>query len=259
MDLEQLPHRIGPKCKAIVAVHLYGQPLNMDKLMAICGERNVALIEDGAQAHGARYGEKRVGSFGTISCFSFYPTKNLAAFGDGGAVLTQDPKLAARVRRLRNHGRVSRYEHSEVGYNYRMDELQGRVLNTKLGHLDKWNARRRELVRKYCERLKKLPLFIPKVATSAEPVYHLFPVGLGCRDELALYLREHQIETGVYYPVPLHLQPAFRSLGHSEGDFPVAERIAKETLSLPLHPFLTDDQADFVCRRIGEFFEDRHS
>jgi dTDP-4-amino-4,6-dideoxygalactose transaminase len=253
MDLEQLPSLIGAKCKAVIAVHLFGLPVDLDRLREICKQKNVFLVEDAAQAHGARLGDRRIGSMGTISCFSFYPSKNLGAFGDGGAVLANDDQMIERLRRLRNHGRFTKYEHSEVGYNYRMDELQGGVLEMKLRYLDEWNVRRRHYAERYRKALAPLGVHMPQPLPTAEAVWHLFPIAVERRDDLATFLHEHQVDSGVHYPVPLHLQPAFAGLGHKRGDFPVAEDLAQHMLSLPISPFHTDENIDYVCRRIGEF------
>jgi len=254
MDRRQVERAIGPHCRAVIAVHLYGQPLPVRELQEICERKNVALIEDAAQAHGARYGEERAGSFGKLACFSFYPSKNLGAYGDGGMITTNDTDLAARLRRLRNHGRTTKYEHSEIGFNYRMDAVQATVLNFKLPFLDEWNAARRYWAGRYRERLSEAPLRLPALIPDTEPVYHLFTVRCARRDQLASFLADRSIETGVHYPVPLHLQPAFRFLGHAVEDFPVAEAIARETISLPMFSEMTEQQFEHVCESMDEFF-----
>ncbi len=254
MDIEQLEHSIGTKCRAVIGVHLYGQPLPMRALQDICERKKIALIEDAAQAHGARYGSQRIGSFGKMACFSFYPGKNLGAYGDGGMITTDDSTMAERLRRLCNHGRISKYEHGEVGFNYRMDSVQGTVLNVKLPFLDEWNARRRYWASRYRERLSETPLQLPALIAESEPVYHLFTIRHENRDELARFLAAQEIETGVHYPVPLHLQPAFAYLGHRKGDFPIAEEIARETLSLPIFPEMTEQQFEHICESMHEFF-----
>jgi dTDP-4-amino-4,6-dideoxygalactose transaminase len=254
MDVDQVRRAIGPKCKAVVAVHLYGQPVEVARLKEACAENGVHLIEDAAQAHGARYEGQRAGALGAAGCFSFYPGKNLGAFGDGGAVTTNDSELAERIRRLRNHGRLTKYEHAEVGFNFRMDAIQAAALNVKLPYLDKWNERRRALAAQYRERLAGLPIRLPAAISPTEPVHHLFPVLTSERDRLAEFLKQRQIETGVHYPVPLHLQPAFSKLGHKVGDFPVAESIARQELSLPIFPEMTEEQIDSVCKCVREFF-----
>ena len=259
MDLQAVTTSVSPRCRAIIAVHLYGQPVQLDEIERICRENSLELIEDAAQAHGARFGDRRVGSFGAASCFSFYPGKNLGAFGDGGAITTNRDALAERLRRLRNHGRLTKYEHAEVGFNYRMDALQGAVLNYKLGFLDRWNERRRYWAGRYRERLSGLPLLMAGPVRDTEPVYHLFAIRCGLRNELAEFLAHRGIQTGIHYPIPLHLQPAFRHLGYKKGEFPVAEKIADEVLSVPIFPEMTEPQFEHVCHSIAAFFVSRRA
>lgn len=254
MDPEQVRTAIGPKCKAVVAVHLYGQPVEAYRLKHTCEQAGIHLVEDAAQAHGARVAEQRAGSIGHLGCFSFYPGKNLGAFGDGGIVTTNDKKLSEHIRRLRNHGRLTKYEHAEIGFNFRMDAIQAAALRVKLPLLDTWNEARRRLAARYRERLAGLPIRFPALIPNTEPVYHLFPILTPDRDRLGKYLGEREIDTGVHYPVPLHLQPAFRNLGYKAGDFPVAELIAQQELSLPIFPEMTEEQHDHVCRSIRKFF-----
>ena len=226
----------------------------MTELEKVCAEKGVPFIEDAAQAHGARFGGRRVGSFGRAACFSFYPGKNLGAFGDGGMITTDDPELAECLRRLRDHGRLSKFEHQEVGFNFRMDEIQGAVLNCKLRHLDQWNQSRRSWAARYKERLGGLRLRFPQTIPHTEPVYHLLTACCDARDELSKFLAERGIQAGIYYPIPLHLQPAFRYLGHSAGDFPVAEHIAQNTISLFVFPEMTEEQFEHVIESITGFF-----
>ena len=253
MDVRKLSEVITQRCRAVIGVHLYGQPVSLMSLAHTCAEKGISLIEDAAQAHGARCGDRRVGSFGRAACFSFYPGKNLGAFGDGGLIATDDVELAERTRRLRDHGRLSKYEHDEVGFNFRMDAIQGTVLNYKLRFLDEWNQRRRFWAERYRERVAGLPLRLPQPIPQTEPVHHLFPVCCDSRDALAQFLASRGIETGVHYPIPLHLQPAFRHLGHQRGDFPVAEACARECLSLPLFPHLNEAQVAWVCESVREW------
>jgi dTDP-4-amino-4,6-dideoxygalactose transaminase len=255
IDARKLSAAITSSCRAVIAVHLYGQPVNLTPLLEICEAKGIPLIEDAAQAHGARVSERRVGSFGRAACFSFYPGKNLGAFGDGGAITTNDAEFSTRIRRLRDHGRISKYEHQEVGFNYRMDEIQGVVLNYKLWFLDGWNQQRRRWAARYREELVNLPLRFPENISGTEPVHHLFPVCCERRDKLAEFLGSRAIHTGIHYPIPLHLQPAFHHLGHEKGDFPVAEKIAREVLSLPIFPEMTEQQFDYVCRSVTDFFD----
>ncbi len=256
MDTEQVEAVITPKCKAVIAVHLYGQPAELQKLRNVCDRRGVHLVEDAAQAHGAYAFGKRIGSVGDVACFSFYPGKNLGAFGDGGAVTTNSEELASRIRRLRNHGRTTKYEHAEVGFNYRMDTIQAAALNVKLPCLDGWNRRRREIAAEYRARLAGSPVKLPALIPDTEPVHHLFPIVTAERDRLAEWLKEKHIETGVHYPVPLHLQPAFKSLGYKAGDFPVSESIAAGELSLPIFPEMVQEQIEWVCAQVRDFFSD---
>ncbi len=255
MDLTQVEDKITDRTKVIIAVHLYGQPVQMAQLREMCARKGVHLIEDAAQAHGARYRGEPAGSLAEVGCFSFYPGKNLGAYGDGGAITTNNTKLADRVRRLSNHARVNKYEHDEVGWNFRMDELQGVVLGHKLTKLNAWNARRRELAEEYRLRLAHLPLRMYIVPPECEAVYHLMVIRLQDPQGLAQYLRERGIETGFHYPIPVHLQPSFSSLGYKPGDFPVAESICRQSLSIPVFPEMTPGQQDLVCESIGAFFE----
>jgi dTDP-4-amino-4,6-dideoxygalactose transaminase len=255
MDVTKLEAAIGLKCKAVMPVHLYGQPVQIREVQEICAGKNIVMIEDSAQAHGARYMGQRTGSFGVAAGFSFYPGKNLGAYGDGGIITTNDAALAERMRRLRNHGRLTKYEHAEIGFNFRMDSIQGAVLNVKLKYLDQWNERRRHWAAKYREKLASLPVRLPALIPGTEPVHHLFPVLTPQRDRLGEFLKTKGIESGLHYPLPLHMQPAFRHLGYKKGDFPVAEEIAIQELSLPIFPEMTDTQHEAVCNAVGEFFK----
>jgi dTDP-4-amino-4,6-dideoxygalactose transaminase len=255
VDPNDLEARITSRTRAVIAVHLYGSPVDMDAILEICARKNVLLIEDAAQAQGARYHRRRVGSFGEIACFSFYPGKNLGAFGDAGAITTHSPALADRIRSLSNHGRSQcRYEHAEVGYNFRMDELQGIVLHAKLKKLDDWNASRRHRAEVYRARLDGLPLEFYEVSAECEAVYHLMAICCDENQALAQYLQGQNIDCRFHYPIPVHLQPAFRHLGFPRGSFPVAERIARRTLSLPIFPEMTERQLDHVCTCIRNFY-----
>ena len=251
MDPNQVESRITTRTKAVLAVHLYGQPLQMDPLRDICQRKGLYLIEDAAQAHGAKDKGQRAGSLGDVACFSFYPGKNLGAYGDGGAITTNDSDLAARVRRLANHGRTNKHEHSEIGWNFRMDEIQGVVLKHKLTKLDGWNRRRRALADAYRAHLLGLPIRTYHVPQDCEAVYHLLAISVENPQALATHLAQHSIETGRHYPLPVHLQPAFKFLGHKEGAFPVAEAISRTTISLPMFPEMTDGQLEAVCAAIA--------
>lgn len=252
---KEVERALGPKTKAIVGVHLYGNMMPMHDLVEVA--RGIHIVEDAAQAHGARLDVKRAGSLGIAGCFSFYPAKNLGALGDGGAITLDDAELAVRLRRLRNHGRETKYEHSEIGFNYRMDAIQSAVLRIKLKHLEGWNQMRRQLAAAYKSNLRGLPLDMPQYVAGSEPVHHLFPVVCPSRDQLAAHLAERGIETGIHYPVPLHLQPAFGHLGYQLGQFPVAEHIATQILSLPLYPEMSTQQLEYVCDAVHDFFHGR--
>ncbi len=252
---ELIEKAITPKTKAILPVHLFGQPAKMDKIMAIAQKYNLKVIEDAAQAHGAKYYSKRAGSFGDIACFSFYPGKNLGAYGDGGAVATSDEQLAQKIRMLRNHGREKKYEHEMEGVNSRLDELQAAVLRVKLRHLDEWNKARRERADIYNRLLQDINgLVLPFEVSGAESVYHLYVVRAQNRDKLQAVLKEQGIASGVHYPIPLHLQPAYQWLGLGKGDFPEAEKSADEILSLPMYPELSLADQEKIAQEIKAFF-----
>lgn len=247
LDPSRIEEAITPRTKAILPVHLYGQPADMDPLLAIARRYDLKVIEDAAQAHGAEYKGQRVGTLGGAACFSFYPGKNLGAYGDGGMVVTNDPQIAERVRMLRDHGRLSKYEHLIVGYGERLDALQAAILGVKLRHLDDWNERRRRIAAQYRELLADGNIQVPQESKDVRHVYHLFVVRVRDRDATLARLKEAGIGVGVHYPIPLHLQPAFAWLGYREGDFPNAEQAAREVLSLPIYPEMTVEQMDQVA------------
>ena len=250
MDPAQVERRITPRTKAILPVHLYGQPADMGPLLELGKRYGIPVIEDAAQAHGARYKGHGAGTLGLCGCFSFYPGKNLGAYGEAGAVVTDDDAIAARLRSLRDHGQSQRYQHDEVGFNYRMDAFQGAVLGIKLRHLEQWTAARSQLARRYQEALLRLPLQLPVVATERRHVWHLFVALHPQRDRIRAALEARGIQTGLHYPIPLHLQKAYRHLGHSAGDFPVAERVGRECLTLPLFPEMTEKQQNEVIEAL---------
>ncbi|PYJ08676.1 MAG: erythromycin biosynthesis sensory transduction protein eryC1 [Verrucomicrobia bacterium] len=254
LDPNLVERAITPRTKAILPVHLYGHSANLEPLLKICRERNVPLVEDAAQAHGAKYRGKIVGTFGAMSCFSFYPGKNLGACGEGGALITNHEPLAARARALRDHGSTRRYYHDEVGFNYRMEGLQGAVLGVKLKHLDHWTRERRRVAQRYHELLAGTPLQLPREADYAQSAWHLYVVRHRRRDDLKKHLETNRIGCGLHYPLPLHLQQCFASLGYQAGDFPVAEKAARECLSLPIYPELTEAQIETVGQVIKDFF-----
>jgi dTDP-4-amino-4,6-dideoxygalactose transaminase len=211
------------------------------------------VIEDACQAHGARYFGKRVGSLGDAAAFSFYPAKNLGACGDGGMVVTNDEQIANKVRMLRDYGQSSKYHHDLIGYNHRLDTLQAAIMRVKLPQLDAWNAARRRHAALYSELLALDAVTLPVIADGSEPVWHLYVIRVQDRDGLQAHLKERGIGTGIHYPLPIHLQPAYRSLGYSRGDFPVTETLAEQILSLPMYPEMTHDQLVYVAENIREF------
>ena len=250
-----LESKLTPRTRAVVPVHLYGYPCDMPVLLELTRAHGLALVEDCAQAHGSRLDGKLCGTFGDAAAFSFYPTKNLGALGDGGAVATRDPEVAQRVRMLRNYGERERYRHAVEGVNSRMDEMQAAVLRVKLPHLERWNAARQERARLYDELLGGLPLLTPARAARAVSNYHLYAVRLQERDALQAYLRGKGISTLLHYPVAIHLQEAYRGLRWREGAFPVAEQACRETLSLPLYPELPIEAVHEVAGTVRSFFE----
>jgi dTDP-4-amino-4,6-dideoxygalactose transaminase len=254
LDPARVARAITPRTRAVLPVHLYGQPCDLDALTALCRQHRLPLVEDACQAHGARYREKTVGTFGAVSCFSFYPAKNLGACGEGGALVTNDAALAARARSLREHGSTQRYHHDEIGYNYRMEGLQGAVLGVKLKHLDSWQEGRRRVARRYAELLAGTPLRLPQPPAHVESAWHLYTVRHPRRDELKARLDAAGIGSAVHYPLPLHLQKAYAHLGHQPGDFPVAEQCSRECLSLPLYAELTEAQLQRVAGVVRDFF-----
>jgi len=255
LDPKLVERAITPRTKAVMPVHLYGHPFDLDPILAICRKNKLPLVEDTAQAHGAKYKGKTVGTFGEISCFSFYPGKNLGACGEGGALMTNNAAFDKRARALREHGSTVRYYHDEVGYNYRMEGFQGAVLGVKLKHLAKWTAERRRVAHRYHELLADTPLQLPREAAWGESAYHLYVVRHPRRDDLKKHLEANGVGCALHYPLPLHLQKCYASLGHKPGDFPVAEKAARECLSLPIFPELTDLQIQRVVAVIKDFFK----
>ena len=257
IDPDQLEAVITSRTKAIIPVHLYGQMADMDRILAVAKEHELLIIEDACQAHGADYRGARAGSLGDTGAFSFYPGKNLGAYGEAGAVVTNNADLAERIRMIRDHGQSRKYYHDLLGWNARMDGIQGAILSVKLKYLDEWNDKRRACITLYNERLGDLNgLVTPFEADYGKHVYHLYTLCTSQRDALMKTLASHDIHCGIHYPVPAHLQEAFLDLGYGEGSFPVSEELARETLSLPLYAELSEEQIDFVCAAIGaEFFK----
>jgi len=252
MDPEQVELSITARARAILVVHLYGQACDMDPIRQIARQCNLAVIEDAAQAHGACYKGRRVGALGDAAGFSFYPTKNLGAIGDGGAITTDDDGLADRVRVLRNYGSRRKYESEVRGMNSRLDELQAAFLRVKLAMLDEWNGRRKRIAQKYFQELASLPIVLPHVPAWADPVWHIFAIRSRRRDQLQRELEKRGVQTIVHYPTPPHLQGAYSDLGFGQNDFPISELIHQEELSLPIGPHLEADQQEQVLVAIRE-------
>jgi dTDP-4-amino-4,6-dideoxygalactose transaminase len=255
---EDFKRKITSKTRAVVPVHLYGQPADMDPLMQIAREHKLLVIEDCAQSHLAKYKGRAAGAIGDVAAYSFYPSKNLGAAGDAGALTAAHPALLKGLEELRNCGREigQAYRHARVGFNCRLDEIQAAILRVKLRHLDKWTRQRREHARFYCEQLKGLPLTLPPFdAHGTQPVFHLFVLRTERREQLAAYLKERNIGCGVYYPIPVHRQPAYAELGLKDSDFPNAERACREVLALPLYPELTRAETTRVVAAVKAFFK----
>jgi dTDP-4-amino-4,6-dideoxygalactose transaminase len=263
IDPDKIEAAITPRTRAIIPVHLYGQAADLDRVFEIAARHDLSVIEDAAQAHGSLYKGRRVGAFGRANCFSFYPGKNLGAYGEGGAVVTDDAEVARRVRLLRDHGSERKYRHDIVGYNFRLEAIQGAVLNVKLKYLDGWNDLRRAHAARYRELLSDLggdaetamggALTLPQELPYARHIYHLYVVQTEARDGLQKHLTAAGIQTGIHYPVPVHLQPAYASLGHQAGDFPETESQAARLLSLPMFPELTGAQIERVAEVVRAF------
>jgi dTDP-4-amino-4,6-dideoxygalactose transaminase len=247
MDPDKLEAAITSRTKAIMPVHLFGMPAEMDRIMAIAERHGLPVIEDAAQAHGAKYRGNRVGQFGRICCFSFYPSKNLGAYGEGGALITKDASLAQRARSLRDHAQTQRYFHDEIGYNFRMDSFQAAVLSIKLKRLDDWNAARVERARYYTELLQGSPYKLPANVCDSECVWHCYVIETPQRDRVRSVLQDAGIQTAVHYPVPVHLQKAYAPLGYKSGDLPVTEALCERCLSLPIYPELSKEKISHVA------------
>lgn len=250
IDPARIAAAITPYTKAIMPVHLYGQPADMEPINAIAQAHGLKVIEDAAQAHGSRYQGRRAGSLADAACFSFYPSKNLGCYGDGGAVVTDDDDLAARVRLLRDHGRINKYEHSELGYGHRLDGLQAAILAAKLPYLDGWNAGRRQRAARYAELLADTPVVTPTHLAETEPVYHCYVVRVPEREATLNQMQAAGIGVGVHYPIPLHLQPAYRYLELERGSYPISELMAESVISLPMYAEMSDEQQDAVVAAI---------
>ncbi len=257
IDADQIERLVGEKTKAVIVVHLYGQPVNIKKISKICEKYKLHLIEDCAQAHLSQYRGKTVGNFGICGCFSFYPSKNLGAFGEAGAIVTSNKQLYRKILSMRSHGSMTKYKHQYIGHNYRMEGIQAAVLNVKLKYLRETNKKRRDIANQYFNYLKDIPeLFILKPATDFLHTYHQYVLLTEKRDDLQKYLWQHGIETSIHYPIPCHLQEAYSYLGYKKDSFPRAERLANIVLSLPMYPELTQEQVKIVGMRIKQFFND---
>jgi len=257
LDAKLLERAITSKTKAVLPVHLYGQPADMDEILSVASKYNLKIVEDACQAHGAFYKGRRVGTFGSGSAFSFYPGKNLGAFGDAGALVTNDLKIADFARGARNYGQKEKYHHLTLAWNRRLDSLQATVLNEKLKHLDDWNKARADHAKKYSELLSGVEkIRLPKVLGGRTHIFHLYVIQVEeeKRDALQKFLLQREIETGIHYPIPVHLQPAYKDLGCGVGSFPVAESVSKKILSLPMFPELKEEEIDYVAESIKEFF-----
>lgn len=257
IDVNQIKRRITPQTRAIVPVHLYGQPADMDPILEIAYQHQLVVVEDACQAHGALYKGRPAGSMGAAGCFSFYPGKNLGAFGDAGAVVTNDENIARTIRLLREHGQSRKYYHDMEGYTGRLDAIQAAVLRLKLKHLASWNRARRGHAAQYTELLSKVSgLTVVKEADFAQSAYHLYVILVDDRDGLQKYLSEKGIGTGLHYPLPLHLQKAYSQMGFKKGDFPASENAAERLLSLPMFAELTREQVEYVATCIKEYLND---
>ena len=264
IDIDEKTHNMNPalieaaltkKTKAIIPVHLFGQPADMDPIMAIAQKHSLHVIEDACQAHGAEYKGKKAGSIGVIGCFSFYPGKNLGAYGEGGGIITNDDSLAAKMKMFRDHGQAKKYYHDIIGWNARLDGIQGAVLNVKLKYLNNWTEARRKHARDYTTGLSTIKeIIVPEEAEYAKHVYHIYAIRVKDRDKLMAYLGEKGISCGIHYPVPLHLQAAYGFMKKGEGSFPIAEKCASEYLSLPMFAELTDEQVAYVIEQIKMYY-----
>ena len=254
MDVAQVEAAITRHTRAIVPVHLYGQCADMEPLLALSQRYGIPIIEDCAQAHGAQYKGRRAGSIGKLGAFSFYPSKNLGCYGDGGAVVTGDSDLAQQLKMLRNYGQRQRYYHETKGLNSRLDEIQAAILGVKINHLDRWNKRRQSIARIYNDGLRELPVTIPTEAKHAEHIYHLYVIQVEQRDALQEYLAQRGVQALVHYPIPVHRQTAYADLGIGPGSLPVTECVAERVLSLPMYPQIGDDEIFAVIESIVRFF-----
>lgn len=257
IDAAKIEKAITSKTRAIIAVHLFGQTADMESIMDIAKKHDLLVIEDACQAMGAEYMGKKAGSLGHVACFSFFPTKNLGTYGDGGIIVTSDAQIEQKARMLRAHGSTKKYYHEMIGYNSRLDELHAAILNVKLKYLDQWNEKRRRNAAIYDKLLKECGVVTPYVAPYAKHIYHQYVIQVERRDELAATLKAKGIASAVYYPLPLHLQKAYKDLGYREGDMPYAEAACKKVLALPMYPELEPEQIEYVAEAIKDFVSER--
>lgn len=257
IDTSLIRKVITRKTRAIIPVHIYGQSVDMDPIREIAKEYDLKIIEDACQAHGAEYKGKRVGSIGDIGCFSFYPGKNLGAYGDGGMAVTNDEGIAQKIKMLRNYGSKIKYHHEFKGFNSRLDTIQAAILAVKLKKLEQWNETRRRHARRYNEWLREGDIVTPVEKDYARHIYHIYAIRVKDRDKLLEYLRSKGVFAGIHYPVPVHLLNAYRDLGYKEGDFPVTEKLSREILSLPMYPELAEGQIEYVCKNILYFLNNK--
>lgn len=253
LDPRKIEKKITSKTKAIIGVHLFGQPFDIDAVKRIADRHKLYLVEDCAQAHDAKYKGKTVGTFGDVACFSFYPTKNLGAFGEGGALVTNNPKYALRAKILRNQGSSIKYYHEEIGFNMRMEGIQAAILDVKLKHLNQWNKRRQEIAKTYQTLIKNPNITMQQQPVWAESVYHLFVITVNQRERFIKHLKKNGVESMIHYPIPCHLQKAYRHLEYKRGDFPLVEEYAKHCVSIPLNPEMTNQDVNRICRIINKY------
>lgn len=256
LDPTLIEAAITPRTKAIIPVHLYGHPADMDPILAVARKHNLVVIEDACQAHGAEYKGRRAGSLGDVGCFSFYPGKNLGAYGEGGMAVTANAEFLRTLRMLRDWGAEKKYEHVLKGYNYRLEGLQGAILRVKLRHLDAWTEARRQAAGRYAALLKGTEIPLPKEAPFAKHVYHIYAIRTPKREALQTTLQRQGIQTGIHYPYPVHLLPAYSDLGYKRGQFPLSERAAEQVLSLPMYPELTEASQEAVAAALIEHYRD---
>ncbi len=260
MDPEAVEAAITPQTKAIIPVHLFGQMADLDPIMKIARKHNLYVVEDASQSHGATYNGRRAGSIGDVGCFSFYPGKNLGAYGEAGGVVTNDAELAAKIKMIRDHGQSKKYIHKIIGWNGRMDGIQGAVLSVKLKYIDQWNELRRQHAREYSNMLASVPgIVTPTVASYGTHVFHIYAIRMAERDEVMRQLRENGVACGIHYPVPVHMQEAYAELNYKAGDFPVAEKCASEYISLPMFPELTPSQILHVTETLKQIAGAQHA